>query len=87
MVRVHVLCLVVVVSLCFVSQSGLGADLIGWARNDSAATPCAEVDNVNVPLFAEGQLSTFTVLATHPQYWIEPFDFPARRSGSTVPLS
>jgi hypothetical protein len=76
MVRVHVLCLVVVVSLCFASQSGLGADLIGWARNDSTATPCAEVDNVNVPLFAEGQLATFTVLATHPQYWIEPSDFP-----------
>lgn len=38
-----------------------------WADNDSTATQCAEVDNINVPLYAY-QLISFRVTATHPQY-------------------
>jgi len=47
-----------------------------WAENRSYSTTCAEKDNVNIPLFAESQIEQFRVVATHPQYPIDPGDYP-----------
>jgi hypothetical protein len=42
--------------------------------NNSAATQCAEEDNVNIPLF--GDVDEFVIEARHPAYSVTTFDCP-----------
>jgi hypothetical protein len=76
--REYVVVAAAIVAICYGGLPASGA--AGWARNDSMATLCAEVDNVNIPLFSGGQISSFTVRATHPQYAIYPRDYPCSPS-------
>ncbi len=40
----------------------------GWIENRSYDTPCAEVDNINIPLFFTNATS-YRITATHPWYY------------------
>ena len=44
-----------------------------YVENHSYSTPCAEVDNVNIPFYAQ-RVSAFRVTTTHPTYFPAPIN-------------
>ncbi len=54
---------------CLAAHAGYA----GYIENRSYDTPCAEVDNINIPLYAPG-VTAYRIIATHPDYYPTSID-------------